>query len=82
MTERYVLPLKRYLYTSFLFALEINIFVLLLRFCSTRLLLIKVCIKSLCLLATKAGVLFCGGDVGEARRRVFELLCFRVCMQP
>ena len=47
-------PLKRYLYTSFLFALEINIFVLLLlRFCSTRLLLIKACVKSLCLLANE-----------------------------
>jgi hypothetical protein len=55
MRERDMLPLKRYLYTSFLFALEINIFVLLLlRFCSTRLLLlIKACVKSLCLLANE-----------------------------
>ena len=70
-----MLPLKRYLYTSFLFALEINIFVLLLRFCSTRLLLIKVRIKSLCLLATKAGVLLCGGDVSERREGGFLRFC-------
>ena len=66
-----MLPLKRYLYTSFLFALEINIFVLLLlRFCSTRLLLlIKACVKSLCLLANEGWrFVLWRGEMSDERR--------------
>ena len=78
-----MLPLKRYLYTSFLFALEINIFVLLLlRFCSTRLLRVKACVNKVSMPFSERRLALCFVEEMSDERREGGFLCFRVCMQP